>query len=60
MGGVIYFRTNFHRAINEDCSAQCELLSSVQGSLESAFISLSCDVGFISQFKVVHEIQLVL
>ena len=60
MGGVTYLHTNFHRAINKDRSAQCEPLSSVQGSLESAFTSLSCDAGFIYQFKVIHEIQLVL
>ena len=60
MGGVTSLHTNFHRAINKDRSAHYVPLSLVQGSLESAFTSLLCDAGFISQFKVVHEIQLVL
>ena len=54
---IIYI--NFLREINQNCRAQRQLFGSLQGSLESTFTSLSCDVGVMSRLKAIPEIQLV-
>ena len=44
-----WFIALWHRAINQNRSAQHQPISALQGLLERPFTSLSCGVGFMSQ-----------